>query len=200
MAWVRERTIPTEWPLLVGEFVPNFADRGPNTSSSHSTLCWCCINWRNYVALKLIYSYLKYNRNISAIHNFRACCHLYSSCNSMMQRHVIVLTYLGSLCSKVHTAGLTCWFFTSIYLELCIWPDAISLWIWQLNFVQPMQPSCPGLSLVTRAGFTVMTLRQSNHPLHGTVQSRRDRERQDRWGAKSRERIIFFDIKRIVHT
>jgi hypothetical protein len=27
-----------------------------------------------------------------------------------------------------------------------------------------MQPSCPGLSLVTRAVFTVMTLRQSNNP------------------------------------
>jgi hypothetical protein len=27
-----------------------------------------------------------------------------------------------------------------------------------------MQPSCPGLSLVMRAGFTVMTLGQSNNP------------------------------------
>jgi hypothetical protein len=28
-----------------------------------------------------------------------------------------------------------------------------------------MQPSCPGLSLVTRAGFTVMTLKQSSNSI-----------------------------------
>jgi hypothetical protein len=28
MVWVRERTIPTEWPPLVGEWLPTFADRG----------------------------------------------------------------------------------------------------------------------------------------------------------------------------
>jgi hypothetical protein len=33
-----------------------------------------------------------------------------------------------------------------------------------------MQPSCPGLSLVTRAGFIVMTLRQNNSPPNGKVQ------------------------------
>jgi hypothetical protein len=30
-----------------------------------------------------------------------------------------------------------------------------------------MQPSCPGLSLVTRDGFTVMTLKQSNNLPNG---------------------------------
>jgi hypothetical protein len=28
MVWVRERTIPTEGPPLVGEVIANFADRG----------------------------------------------------------------------------------------------------------------------------------------------------------------------------
>jgi hypothetical protein len=32
-----------------------------------------------------------------------------------------------------------------------------------------MQLSCPELSLVTRAGFMVMTLTQSNNPPNGTV-------------------------------
>jgi hypothetical protein len=37
-----------------------------------------------------------------------------------------------------------------------------------------MQPSCPGLSLETRAEFTVMTLRQSNNPPNRKVQTYRD--------------------------
>jgi hypothetical protein len=43
-----------------------------------------------------------------------------------------------------------------------------------------MQPSCPGLSLVTRAGFAVMTLRHRNNLPNGKVQSHRDRKRRDR--------------------
>jgi hypothetical protein len=34
-----------------------------------------------------------------------------------------------------------------------------------------MQPSCPGLSLVMPAGFTVTTLRQSNNPPNTKVQT-----------------------------
>jgi hypothetical protein len=41
-----------------------------------------------------------------------------------------------------------------------------------------MQPSCPGLSLVTTAGFMVMTLRQSNDPPSEKVQAHQDRKRQ----------------------
>jgi hypothetical protein len=48
-----------------------------------------------------------------------------------------------------------------------------------------IQP-CLELSLVTRAGFAVMALRQSNN-----------RERWDRWKAKSSMLIIFFVVKRI---
>jgi hypothetical protein len=59
------------------------------------------------------------------------------------------------------------------------------------------QPSCPGL-LVTRAGFTVMALRQSNDHTNGKVQTHRDRKRRDRLRAKSRECSAFFDIKGIV--
>jgi hypothetical protein len=35
-----------------------------------------------------------------------------------------------------------------------------------------MQPSCPGLALVTRAGFTVMTLRQSNSLPNGNLRAK----------------------------
>jgi hypothetical protein len=50
-----------------------------------------------------------------------------------------------------------------------------------------MQPSSPVLSLVTRAGFMVITLRQSNNPPNG------------KWRAKSRACWSFFYIKRSVH-
>jgi hypothetical protein len=43
-----------------------------------------------------------------------------------------------------------------------------------------MQPTCPGLSLVMRAGFTVMTQRQSNNPPIGKVQTHQDRKSRDR--------------------
>jgi hypothetical protein len=36
------------------------------------------------------------------------------------------------------------------------------------------QPSSPGLSLATRAGFTVMTLRQCNNPLNGKIRTHQD--------------------------
>jgi hypothetical protein len=51
------------------------------------------------------------------------------------------------------------------------------------SFVRPpptMQSSCPGPLLVTRAGFTVMTLRQSNNPPSEKVQTHWDQKRQDR--------------------
>jgi hypothetical protein len=47
-----------------------------------------------------------------------------------------------------------------------------------------MESSCPWLSLVMRAGFTVMTLKQSNNPPKRKVKSML---------------IVFFDIKGIVH-
>jgi hypothetical protein len=38
------------------------------------------------------------------IHNFLDwCCHLHSSCISVMQWYMIVLAYVGSLCIKLHS-------------------------------------------------------------------------------------------------
>jgi hypothetical protein len=59
------------------------------------------------------------------------------------------------------------------------------------NFVgspQTMQPSCPGLSLVTRAEFTGMTLRRSNNSPNGKVKTHWDRKGQVRQRATSRAR------------
>jgi hypothetical protein len=71
------------------------------------------------------------------IHKFRDWwCHLYSSCNSMMQHYLIVIVNLGSQYIKFHAAGWTCWFFASYYFESCIWPDAISWCIRQRNSIR----------------------------------------------------------------
>jgi hypothetical protein len=42
-------------------------------------------------------------------------------CNGM-----IAPAYLGSQCTKFQAAEWTCWLFKTLYLESCIWPDAIS--------------------------------------------------------------------------
>ena len=58
-----------------------------------------------------------------------------------------------------------------------------------LNFVSllpMMKHSCPGSSLVIRAGFTVMTLRQSNNPPSGKAPCHQGQKRPDRWKAMSR--------------
>jgi hypothetical protein len=49
---------------------------------------------------------------------------------------MIVLKYVGSQCTKFHTAGWTCSCFTSIYLESCIWNDVILQWIRQTNSIK----------------------------------------------------------------
>jgi len=52
-----------------------------------------------------------------------------------------------------------------------------------LNFVSSppmMKPSCPGSSLVMRAGFTVTALRQSNNPPSGKAPRHQGQKRPDR--------------------
>jgi hypothetical protein len=64
--------------------------------------------------------------NIAAIHNFRDWwCHLYAGRSDAMQSQMIVLAYLGSQCTKLHSAFdvLNCAYH---YLEFCISPDVIS--------------------------------------------------------------------------
>ena len=49
-----------------------------------------------------------------------------------------------------------------------------------------MKPSCPGSSLVMRAGFTVTTLRQSNNPPSGKAPCHQGQKGPDEWKAMSR--------------
>jgi hypothetical protein len=71
------------------------------------------------------------------IHNFRdSCCYLYSNCNSAVQCRIIVLTYLGSQCTKILHSWVYVLIFTSLYLESCIRPVAISRWIRQGNSIK----------------------------------------------------------------
>jgi hypothetical protein len=83
-----------------------------------------------------------------------------------------VLAYLAYQCIEFQAAGGTYRFFTSFYLEYIIWPEAISQWIKQSvhHIFCKSREECNGLPLVTRAGFKVMTLRQSNNALNGKVQ------------------------------
>jgi hypothetical protein len=63
-----------------------------------------------------------------------------------------------------------------------------------------MQPSYQGLSMVTRAGITVMTLRQSNNSPNRKVLTHQDQKKVRQVKSKVKSMlIIFFDIKGIVH-
>jgi len=63
-----------------------------------------------------------------------------------------------------------------------------------------MKPSCPGLSLVMRAGFTVTTLRQSNNPPSGKAPRHQGQKKARQVKSNLKSMIItFFDIKEVVH-
>jgi hypothetical protein len=60
------------------------------------------------------------------IHNIRdSSCRLYSSCSSMMQGYMVELAYLGVSVQNFMQLGGCVDFFTSLYFESCIWPDAL---------------------------------------------------------------------------
>jgi hypothetical protein len=73
-------------------------------------------------------------------------------------------------------------------LKSCIWQLISSNRI--LVSARSFVISCPGL-LVTRAGFRVMTLRQSNNLPNFKVQTHRDQRRWDRRRVKSRACLSF---------
>jgi hypothetical protein len=92
--------------------------------------------------------------------------------SSAKKRWVIVLAYLGRRRIKFHAAGLTCWFFISVYFKSCIWPQAKEPTMEQRQISRKprkMFPVCwyeralfddrTGLSFTIAAG-----LRQSIHP------------------------------------
>jgi hypothetical protein len=98
-------------------------------------------------------------------------------------------------CTKFHTSRWTCWFFTSFYLQ-CIWPDAVSRCIRHRNSIK----LCA--SIGKSATETLAMIRQAfgEEGMSRTrnVQTHRDREKRDRWRAKSRACSSFFYFKGIV--
>jgi hypothetical protein len=106
------------------------------------------------------------------------CCHLCSSCSTA------ILAYVGSQCTDFHAAG---WMWDVLICYVLLFRVMHFVWcdFWQLigcssvstsagSFVRlppMMQPLCPGLSLLMRAGLMVMTPRLSNSPPNEKVQT-----------------------------
>jgi hypothetical protein len=133
----------------------------------------------------------------SIIHNYRDwCCHLYSSCSSVMHHYMIVLAYLGSQHTKVQAAGCTCWF-----LRPFIWRCETGLmWFCKgSDLIHAHQTLCKSLKSVTE---TLAMVRQVFRResicctwMNGKVQTHWD---QKRWQVKRKVKsmlIIIFDIK-----
>jgi hypothetical protein len=95
---------------------------------------------------------------------------------------MIVLAHLGSQVFKISHSWVAVQIFYILLFGVMMWlHDRYN------KGTATMQPSYPKFLLATRAGFAVMTLRQSsNNPLDGKVQTNRDWNKWDRWTAKSR--------------
>jgi hypothetical protein len=63
-----------------------------------------------------------------------------------------------------------------------------------IKFCATIQTSCPGLSLVMRAGFTVTTLIQGNNPPNGKIQGHQAQKNVRQMNTL----IVFFDIKGMI--
>jgi hypothetical protein len=107
---------------------------------------------------------------------------------------MIVLAYLESKNTTFHTAGWTCWFFMSLYLESS--PDAILWWIRQLIFIN----LCANLEEKRSPAETLAIIRQAfgKESMTCTVQGRPKRTRQGKSKVKSMLNISF-NMNGIVH-
>jgi hypothetical protein len=105
---------------------------------------------------------------------------------------MIVLAYHGSQRTKFHAARWTCWSFTPFYLVSCIWPDAISHWIWQRNSMKCSKPwkMCDWDPGNDRQAFGEEGM-SCTHVFEWRAPFLADRKRRDRWRAKSRACLSF---------
>jgi hypothetical protein len=76
------------------------------------------------------------------------------------------------------------------------WPDVILRWMKEqrvcIKFCANYAPYYPGLSLMTGAGFAVLTLRKSNDLPKGKIQTRRDRKKVRPVKSKVKSMLITF--------
>jgi hypothetical protein len=87
---------------------------------------------------------------------------------------MLVLAYLGSQCTKFHTAGWTCWFFTFCYLESCIWHDSISRWIRQRNGIK----FCTNLGRSTKETLAMIRQAFGEESMSRTQEAQTHRDRK----------------------
>jgi hypothetical protein len=131
------------------------------------------------------------------IHNFRDWCwHLYSICSSGMQLHIIVQAYLENQCTVFHAAGWTCKCFASFYLESCIWPDAISRWMWQRMCIKVCANL--GRSATETPAMIRQAFGEESMSVHGCLNGM-SKLTDTRFSSKSGASPYFFYIKGIVH-
>jgi hypothetical protein len=96
---------------------------------------------------------------------------------------MIVVAFLRSRCTKFHATGWTYWFFTSFYLESCIWPDVGKIATETLVIISQSFGGGGGSMSRTRKGRT-----------------RRNRKKAIHVNSKVKSIfIIFFDIKGNIH-
>jgi hypothetical protein len=107
---------------------------------------------------------------------------------------MLVLAYLGSQCTQFEAARWACWIFTFIYLESCIWPDAISRWTRQRNSIKYWANL--GISVADSLAIIRQAFREEGmshtRGIELYARFRAHLRRRDRWRAKSRASSLFF--------
>jgi hypothetical protein len=96
--------------------VPVWGSQGSVHCAEFDSLFFVVAKMRNEL-MSRYYTVNNVWRNFGFQNLWSWCCHLYSSCSSVMQRLIIVLAYLCNQHTKFHSARWMRWFFKSFYLQ-----------------------------------------------------------------------------------